>query len=144
MRRRLVDLRRLRAVDRAVEMRGRHLVAEEVNILQVLPEKLVEEDVVLAAEVRPVPPEPVASFGGVDFAHRGSMAFRVERAGVDLPLKEGARFAQEVPGAVFLVLADPDVEVAPDPGTGVEGRNLAPGRMPPEMIFYGATVQDGV
>ncbi len=64
-----------------------------------------------------------------------------ERAGFDLLLEKGARLAEQVPRTVFLVFADPDVEVAPDPGTGVQGGELLAGRMMPQVILDGATVQ---
>ena len=103
--------------------------------------EVVEERVVVRGEIRAVPPEPVAALGGVDFAQRGGAHVGRELAAVDFPLQKGARFAEQIPRAVFLLLADPDVEVAADPRAGVQGGELVPRRMLPEILLDGAARQ---
>src|SRR5207244_1990485 len=106
---------------------------------QMLAEQLVEEHVAIRREVRPVPPEPVAALGGVRFAQRAVALLRRERR--EFFLEKAARVAEQIPRAVFLVLADPDVEVAGNPRTAVELVQCFLRRMALEVILDGATAE---
>ena len=127
--------------DRLVEDRRRQRAAVRVDGLQVLAEELVEEQVVVRGEIAPVPPEPIAPLGRVDLAQRVVVLLRRERAALDLLLEKGARLAEQLPRAVFLRVADPDIEVAPDPRAGVQRGDLARRRVMPEVILDRARMQ---
>src|SRR5207249_360121 len=106
-----------------------------------LSKQLVEQVIVLRREIRAIPPEPVASLGGVDFAQRLVLLLDAERAGVDLLLQKTARIAEQIPRAVFLLLADPDVEVRANPRAGVQCRDMPPRRAAVEIILDRAARQ---
>ena len=129
------------AGDGRVQLRRARGVAQEVDVLEVLAEEGVEEGVVFGGKIRPIPPEPIAPLRGVDFAERLALLGGGERAGLDALLQERAGGAEQIPGAVFLRLADPDIEVAADPRTGVEGGEAAHRRVFAEVAVEGATAQ---
>ena len=111
----VVERLEARGGDGHVEFAGRHVAADGVDVLEVLAEELVEERVVLGRKIRAIPPKPVAALRRVDLAQSGVALRGRERAGVDLALEKLARLAEQIPAAVFLLLADPDVEVARNP-----------------------------
>src|SRR5207244_3802258 len=97
------------------------------------------EDIAFRREVRAVPPEPVASLRRVDFTQRRFAL--LPGKGRQLSLEKIARFAEQVPRAVFLLVADPDVEVAADPRARVERFHRTFRRAAPEVVLDGATLQ---
>src|SRR4051812_9207410 len=127
--------------DLPVELRRRQRAAEGVDVLQVLPEETVEEEVVVGGEIRAVPPEPVAAFRSVDLAKGSASLLSRERAGVHSLLEESASIAEQVPRAVLFLFADPDIEVAPDPGARMQGGDALLRRMMAEVVLDGAGVQ---
>src|SRR5205823_320904 len=113
-----VEEDRCGAHDGPVQFRWRHSAAERIDILQVLPKKIVEEDIALRREIRAVPPEPIASFRRVDFAERRFLLRGRKRW--QLAFEKIARLTEESPRAVLFLIAYPDVEVAADPRAGVQ------------------------
>src|SRR5690349_19890589 len=108
-----------------------------------LAEERIEKEVILSREIGAIPPEPVAALCGVDFAQGGSVLRGGEGAGVDLLLEEGTRGAEQIPGAVFFLFANPDVEVAADPGAGMQGGELLLRRMVAQVILNSAAMEAG-
>src|ERR1700683_251156 len=121
-----------------VEMRRRFDAEDAVDVLEVKPEELVEKEVGINGEVGAVPPEPVAALGGVDFPPgllRGFLR--------DIPLgdaldQEVAGFLQPFPALIFLGIADPDIEITPDPRAGMQVAGLNLGGMRVEVIAKAA------
>ena len=123
----------LGAQNRAIQLRREVFPADGIDVLQVLPEQFIEEDIAVGREVRPIPPEPVAALGGVDLHERGIALRGRERR--QFALEKTPRDAKQIPAAIFLILADPDVEVTVNPRAGPElGQRIA-GRAALEMIL---------
>src|SRR2546430_2740774 len=114
------------AGDRPVERRRGDATANRVHIFEVLAEELVEECVVLGREIGAIPPKPIAAFCGVNVAECSKLLVLRDCAGVDLLLQKGARLTEEIPRAIFFIVSDPDIEVAPDPRAGVQRGDLLP------------------
>ena len=106
-----------------------------------LAEKLVKKRVVVGGKVRSIPPEPVASLRSVNFAQRGLLLCIVEGSDIDLLLEKGARLPEQIPGAILLRFADPDIEVAADPRAGMQGVEAAHRWLFAEIIREGNTAQ---
>src|SRR5579862_8702711 len=104
-----------------------------------LAEELIEKIVVVRAEIRAVPPEPIAPLGCIDFPKSLRHPLLRHRAGIDTLLQEAPRLTEKVPCAVLFGFPDPDVKVAPDPGAGVERCEGLLRRMPLKIAFNRAT-----
>ncbi len=135
------DRRHIRTADRALEHSRRGRAADRVNIRKVQPKQLIEELVVVGAEIRPIPPKPVAPFRRVYLHPRALFLIGRQLAGLDFFLEEKARLAEQLPRAILLLLTDPDVEVAADPRAGVERGHLPDGRVMREIILDRAAVE---
>src|SRR5271170_2915431 len=115
-------------------MRGRLDIEDAIDVLQMEPEELIEEEVGVDREVGAVPPEPVAAFRSVNFPPRRLGAFLRDEALRDALGEKMARFLQPLPRLVFLRVADPDVEVAANPRAGMEVARLDARRVAVEVI----------
>ena len=102
---------------------GDGLPQDLVDLVQVLAEEVVENVDIGGVIFLAVPPEPVAALGDVqEFLDLA-----------DLPAVEAAfggaegvpGFLEQLPGPLVVVVADPDVEIAVDPGTAFQFRQLA-------------------
>ena len=116
------------------EMGGWLDVEDAIDILEMEPEELVEEEVGIDGEIGAVPPEPVAAFGGVDFPPGFLGAFGRDGVLREMLDEKVAGLLQPFPGLVFLGIADPDVKIAADPGTGVKVAGLDLRRVRVEVI----------
>ena len=78
------------------------------------PEEPIELLFVVCIKVVPIPPEPIAAFGGIEFVPGGLRAIRGER-GSDFS-EMGSRVTYQVPSSIVFLVANPDLVVLIDPG----------------------------
>ena len=84
------------------------------HVPKVGPKEPIELVFVVGIEVVPIPPEPIAAFGGIEFVPGGLCAIRGER-GRNLG-KTGSSLTHQVPSPIVFLVADPDLVVLIDPG----------------------------
>ena len=104
-----------------------------------LPEQIIEQHIAFGGEIRSVPPEPIAALGGVDFTQRGFARPGVECGQFLFEIRAG--LAEQVPSAVFLLIANPYVEVAANPRSAVQRRDGALRRAAVQVVFNRATAE---
>src|SRR5262249_30060573 len=91
---------------------GRLLVESSVYIGEVLAEQIIEFDAICGFMLRPVPPAPIAALGNEELFVSQLQSARWTRGGRGRhPFIELARGAEEIPGAIVFVRADPNIEV---------------------------------
>src|SRR5581483_3247459 len=88
-----------------------------------------------------IPPKPVTALRSVNFEKRLPLLRLIKHAGVDLPLQKRTCFAEQIPRAIFFVLANPDIEVARNPRAGVERGELTLRRIALKIVLNCATRQ---
>src|SRR5262245_58632614 len=109
-----------------------------------LAEQLVEQIVLCRRMVVSEPPEPVASFGDIQFLPglRQSVGFHLT-VGLSRE-QELPRLVQQVPGGVVFVVADPDGEIVGDPTAREQSPDTVGGRVVAEVIAYAGGTDDGM
>src|SRR6185295_1976614 len=88
------------------------------DIPKVCSKEPIELLFIIGIEVVPIPPEPIAAFGGIEFVPGGLRAIRGKR-GSDFG-EMGSGVTDEVPSPIIFLVADPDLIVLIDPRTGVK------------------------
>jgi hypothetical protein len=69
---------------------------------------------VVGIKVVPIPPEPIAAFGGIEFVPGGLRALRGE-CGRNF-CETGSSLTHQIPSPIVFLMADPDLIVLIDPG----------------------------
>src|SRR5690606_31246555 len=96
----------------------RRVAQQGIDILQMLAEQLVEQSVECRGMIIPVPPEPVAPLGDVQFLPGTLQAVLFHPAGRMGRMEVLAGAMNRVPGTVVLLMTNPDREVVRDPTAG--------------------------
>src|SRR5262245_43952905 len=78
----------------------------------------IELLLIVGIEIFPIPPEPIAAFGGIEFIPGCLYAIR-GKSGSDFG-ETRSRVTDQIPPPIVLLVADPDLVVLVDPGTGME------------------------
>src|SRR5690606_2716493 len=124
-----MDRPRLAARDRMKQIGRCGVPQQGVNILQVLAEQLVKQAVQRRGMVVAVPPEPVAPLGDVEFFPGTPQAVFLDAAPRVHLLEVLSGLMDGIPGAVVLLMTDPDGEVVGDPASGEELVDAVPRRI---------------
>jgi len=112
-----------RGTDRHAQSRGRRCAEPPVNILQTGAKEGVKDQVAVGLKIGSVPPKPVAPLGRIEIFPSGLLGFLGEVVTTFRLFEEVAGAPDPVPGPVLLWVPDPDVEISPNPGTGVNSAN---------------------
>src|SRR6476660_10293360 len=120
----VTGLEAARLAERLVEQVRRRQAGERPHVAKMCAEQPVEFFLVGGIKIVAVPPEPVASLGGVQLVP-GSLGLLGREAWTDLQ-QARASVAQEIPPAVVLRMPDPDLVILIDPGSRVQIGEMRP------------------
>src|SRR5262245_22129173 len=109
-----------------------------------LAEQLVEQIVLCRRMVVAEPPEPVASFGDVQFLPGPRQSVRLRLALSLRGEQELARLVEQVPGGVVFVVADPDGEIVRYPTAREKSPDAVGGRVVAQVITHTGGADDGM